>query len=141
MSSMLLPGPDDAANPLRPPAGQANQQRRRASSGKKRRRSRGTGQIPTAEQCLAMLNHLAALVALGTISTAQAGVLRSIYQTILQHHSRQATPTPQALGGAELLDKLRADPELVNLLEPLLPDDLLAELLEEPGEDPRDESV
>jgi beta-phosphoglucomutase-like phosphatase (HAD superfamily) len=132
MSPNLLPTPNDDDSSSRADASEGRSKRRRRGA---RQKSQSQEPIPGANDCLRLLHRLGGMVALGLITPSQAGVLRGIYQTILQHHQRRESAPQQAFGGAEFMDKLRADPDLVNLLAPFLTNDQLNELLGEGGPD------
>lgn len=125
----LIPNPEDGNS-----ASRGSAKRKKKSRSRGPHRTAGQHKTLTAEQCLMLLQQLAGIVALGLISTPQANVLRSIYQAMLSYHQRlQATPGRQALGGAEMLAKLRADPDLVNMLAGFLTQDQLDQLFEDDG--------
>jgi hypothetical protein len=114
-TELLLPSPGDE-DPHDGPA------RGAADSGAAGARQRRAPHIPSAEECLAALAHLAGLVALGILRPAQANAIRGSYREILQHHGRShARGSAQAaVSDADLLDLVRTNPALLNLLEPLL---------------------
>jgi hypothetical protein len=95
------------------------------------RSSRGGAKPPIAseEDCLAALSRLPALNLAGMIDVRQANAYRAIYATILQHgQRRQASPTT-AFDHPVLLELLRRDPSLANLLEPLLSQEQIARMM------------
>jgi hypothetical protein len=92
------------------------------------RRRRGDLSFATEEDCLAALSRLPGLITMGLITTAQANAIRGTYATILQHHhhSAQGDAAQQTLADEDVLTMLRANPELLNMLEPFLTDDQIA---------------
>jgi len=65
------------------------------------------------------------------LTTRQADSLRGIYNTILQYHHRQ--PAGKVAGSVDqsrLVEILQKNPELVNLLEPVLTDEQIDMVLQ-----------
>ncbi len=134
MSELSVPKPPDDADPNRSPDAK--------SRGRSKSRRRGPQPstalpIPTAEECLQRLAHLASLVALGVLTPAQSNSMAASFREILRHHER--AETGMANSGAANLD-VRAlaalDPDLINMLAPMLSRqqlDLLMERSEEGG--------
>lgn len=90
-------------------------------SGQNERTQRSRQAVPDEEQCLAALNKLPGLVALGILKPAQANAIRATYSEILRHHQRnQSRENQQGPASVDLLDAIRKQPELISLLEPLL---------------------
>ena len=112
------PQPDDDAN-----AGSAHQeepgaQRRTRRDGRDRRAS-----IPSAEECLAALNQLTGAVALGLVKPAQAATIRANYAEILKYHRSQGqAATGPVVADADVLELLRQDRRLLEIMEPFLTD-------------------
>jgi hypothetical protein len=111
----------------------------RSDSRASHKRRRRKGRILSREECLAMLSVMPDLVTLKYISTAQANTNRAILRTILQEcHGPQPT-TATATANDDLLRTLREQPELLEMIEPLLSDDTFDMLMkgfkedDEPG--------
>jgi hypothetical protein len=91
---------------------------------------RGRPRIASEENCLAALTQLGSLATLGMLTTAQVNAIRGIYSTLLQYHQRQQSGPARTVGNEqELVRQLRKNPELANLLEPLLTKEQIEMLL------------
>jgi len=116
-----------------------------AGSDKTRRRK--AGQIYDADDCLRGLTQLPGLIALGMIRANDANAMRAAYGVILQHHQRaQTAGVASAISDADVMKVLRTNPEMLNLLAPLLTDAQLELALkqsadEEPNAEQTDEQV
>jgi hypothetical protein len=100
-------------------------------------RSRAS-RVRSIEECLQALDQLAGMIALGIIRPAQANAIRGVLHEIIAQHRQAATSDASvaALDG-DLLARLREDPSLMNLLEPLLTTDQIATLLGGSSDDRR----
>jgi hypothetical protein len=106
-----------------------------------RRRGNKSSQIPDADACLHALAAMPGLIAMGMVSTAQANAISRIYNSILQHHDRtHAAGEQRAMLGGELMDHLRANPQLVHLFEPLLTDEQMDLLMEDAADGSADKT-
>ena len=86
-------------------------------------RPRAKPRIASEEECLAGLSQLPGLLTLGVIAPKLADSMRGAFNSILQHYRHQpAGKVTNALDQPRLQEIVRANPELVNLLEPLLTD-------------------
>lgn len=109
-SSVAKDGPETSADE---PSESHRQPRGQAGSAKRR--------IASEEDCLAALSQLPALVTMGLVDLKQANAYKGIYAVILQHYQRkQANSDRPILDQPGLADLLRKNPDLANLLEPLL---------------------
>lgn len=89
----------------------------------------------SAEDCLATLSSLPGLVALGTLTTAQANAIRATCMAILQQqHQQRDSSVRQGAAGDALVEALIRHPDLADLLEPMLTSDQLARLLKKAQE-------
>jgi hypothetical protein len=86
--------------------------------------------VRTIDECLEALNQLPGMVAMGIIRPSQANAIRAVLHEIIAQHRHAATSDASvaALDG-DLLARLRQDPRLMNLLEPLLTTDQIAALM------------
>lgn len=128
MSQPLLPAPDDDAENRRRDDGEPRhdeQQHSRAGDNDRQQR------IPSENECLAGLSRLTELLLARFVTPAQANAIRANLTTILQHH-RQQRATHDRGGVADqdaLAEQLARQPELANLLEPLLSKELIAAIM------------
>ncbi len=120
MSNSLIPAPDGAE-----PQKTGDEQSQRSSHGDGNARRRQQRQpkkpsIPSLEDCLLAFARLAGLVAMGLLKPAQASVIRAAYREILQYHTAKAKELEKGLSNADVLEFLRKDPKMLDLLAPLL---------------------
>ncbi|HVW01785.1 MAG TPA: hypothetical protein VHB77_15645, partial [Planctomycetaceae bacterium] len=101
----------------------------RSSDGSRGERARRTRWVMSEEQILEALTSLAQLVVLGHMSERKANVLRGIYTTMLQHLSRVRSGGASVTETPELREQLRQNPDLANILAPLLSPEVIDELL------------
>lgn len=93
-------------------------------------RGRGKPRAASEDDCLAALSQLVPLNMAGMIDVRQTNSFRGVYATILQYYQRKrGSGAPAGLDQPGLVDILSAHPELANLLEPLLPDEQIANLM------------
>ena len=139
MSDMIESAPSDARAPAAPSVSRPDEGPggpERCSQGRSARP--GAKQpIESAEDCLAALGRLPALNMLGVLSEKQINAFKGVYSTMLQYYQRQqATPRSANLEEAGILEALRRNPMLANLLEPVLSqeqiDSLMAQARDEP---------
>jgi hypothetical protein len=133
MSSLSLPPPE---GPGKGNSGKSDSGAPQGSAGSHRERGRGkASKIHDVDACLSALSALPGLVAMGMVSPSQANAISRVYSTILQHHQKTAAVRDQGVRvEGELLDLLRADPRLVNLLEPLLTDEQMEAFFRSAGD-------
>ena len=94
--------------------------------------------IASEQDCLAALSQLPALVTMGLVDIKQANAYKGIYSVILQHyHKKQTGADRPTLDQPGLADLLRKNPDLANLLEPLLSLDQIEALMRQ-GDDGAD---
>jgi len=94
--------------------------------------------VRSIDECLELLDRLPGMVALGIISPAQANAIRGvIHEIIAQHRHAAASDASVVPLDGDLLARLREDPRLMNLLEPLLTTDQIATLLGGSSDDRR----
>jgi hypothetical protein len=111
-------------------SGDPNRQGEPDRSGPQRRSRRRA--IPSVEDCIKMLFELAGLMTMGMIGPAQGNAVRGAIRDALQFQLRAqgaTAPTASAPLQAELLEQLRNNPQLLNLLEPLLSEEQIAAIL------------
>lgn len=79
--------------------------------------------IASRDEIMQRLESVAGLVAIDVLKPQQANVMKGIYHTLLQEHARGQSSAAQA-GGIDdaMLPRLQTQPELLNLLTPLLTD-------------------
>jgi hypothetical protein len=96
------------------------------NSGSRRRET-----VRDREWILNALAALAGLVAIGTIKPAKANAIRACYDSMLKgSQSNEQQSTAEVLSNAQLLEAMRLDPEVFNLLEPLLTDEQIALIMQ-----------
>lgn len=102
------------------------QQRRRGRPG-----GRPRNRLLTVEELLLNLAQLAGAVAMGIFSPAQANTIKSVYAELLRHQTRpgERGATGQRLAPAALAELVRRDPQVADLIAPLLDEDQLAVLM------------
>jgi hypothetical protein len=96
---------------------------------KQRRDDKRDPWIMSEAQLLQALASLAQLVVLRHIDPKQANVLRGIYTTLLNHARHTRGAATGVAESEELREQLRQNPDLANILAPLLSPDLIDELL------------
>lgn len=94
---------------------------------------------PSEEQCLAALAKLAGLVILGYVRARDAIAVRSMFSEILRwHRASKSGGEARRIDDADLRSMLRTNPELANLLAPLLTDDQIDLMFRMNGEQDAD---
>ena len=87
--------------------------------------------VPTQQECMRALGRLPILITLKVISTQQANAIRGTYQTVLNEiHRSTSDGGTAAVADDNVIALLKANPELLNLVEPLLTDQQVRDLLE-----------
>jgi hypothetical protein len=123
MSISLIPGPG-AAEPDKNGHEQAQGGDRRDAAGADRDHHHqgrpGKSTIPSPDDCARAIAQLAGLVAMGMLKPAQANAIRAAFRDILHHHRTKAKEADKSVSNADVMDLLRHDPKLLNLLAPLL---------------------
>jgi hypothetical protein len=114
-----LPGPELEPDPEPEPqaaAGTSRRTRRRAT--------------PSIEDCLYQLSQLPGLIATGLLTSAQANAISRALTAILAYHAQAQASTPSgAQLDVDLRARLRDDPQLMHMLEPLLSDEQISLLM------------
>lgn len=104
-------------------------------------RARGAGnRIPTRDEILEQLFKLNGLVAMSYVSTAKATVMQRGLRIILDSLTRSSAGGPSVVSNESLADLCRADPKILDLLEPFLTDDQFRLLMEQCREDTNDKT-
>jgi hypothetical protein len=99
------------------------------------RRARKRPAIPSVEEIMATLVELNGLVLTGLVSTDKAIVINRNLRTVLDAQLKKRHGEPTREVGAGLVDLCRANPSVLNLLEPFLTEDQLKCLLDQIRED------
>jgi prophage DNA circulation protein len=120
MSDKALVPSDDSASE-HDAHGDADTQRDSRAKGSKT-------QIPSRDDCMQALAQLPGLIAMKVLTPAQASAIRSTYQALLAELGRQQGSMSQ-LADDQVLQILRQQPELLQILEPLLTDEQIAVVL------------
>lgn len=116
------------------PRAQRGHRRSRQSQNRNRSRGRNAGHrpLPTVEELIHTLNSLPKLIALGILQPAQANAIRSMIDSMLRALNSGNGRADSGRGPILPIDRLRelldVHPEFADLLEPLLGDDVLAQL-------------
>jgi hypothetical protein len=106
---------------------------------REKNRRGNAGQIFGEDDCLRGLSQLPGLVALRLIRPAESNAMRGAYAELLRHHDRsQSTPAAAAINEVDVVETLRAHPELLKTFEPFLTDEQLQMVLKQ---SPNDEQV
>ncbi|MEX2142015.1 MAG: hypothetical protein WD894_22300 [Pirellulales bacterium] len=136
MSELSIPKPPDDAS-----AKGSNDASSRGRSKSRRRGPQASAAppIPTAEECLQKLAHLPSLVALGVLTPAQSNSMAAAFREILRHHQRAESGTANSgVANLDVLAIAARDPNLINMLAPMLSKqqlDLLMERQEDRSDD------
>ncbi len=120
--STMIPGPDTAeAAKTGNQEAQGNNNSGTADDDRSQRHehSKKTG-IPSENDCLRAIAQMAGLVALGLLEPAQANSARASFRELLAHYRGRAREAEKGLSNANVMDVLRQDPKLLDLLAPLL---------------------
>ena len=84
------------------------------------------------------LDQLPGMVATGVIAPAQANAIRGALRDVIAVHQRNAGASPMAATiDRDMLERLRHDPQMMNMMAPLLTPDQIAELMGSTTDDPR----
>ena len=139
MSALMLPGPDDSGTgKIGCEHGQGescdNAAGARASRRRRQRHSKKPG-VPSENDCLLAIAQVAGLVAMGLLKVGQANAIRAAYRDILSHHKGKAKEAEKSLSNSDVMDLLKKDPKLVNLLAPLLTSEQLDMVMNAGDED------
>jgi hypothetical protein len=121
MSTVLptgLPSPENSATDGRESTSQS------ASAGRSR------FPVRSVEECLSMLDQLPGMIATRLITPSQANSIRSAINDILAFHQRSlGGSATKAVLDSDLLARLRREPQLMNMLAPLLTAEQIATLM------------
>jgi hypothetical protein len=122
-----LPSPSDE-----PTGGQTGFDPRH-SNGQPRHRT-----VRSAAECLAALDQLAGMVAMGLVTPARANTIRALMHEILAYHQRSASGPSAAIPmDGEMVERLRNDPKLLNMMAPLFTAEQIAMLMGASTDGPR----
>jgi hypothetical protein len=98
----------------------------------RKQRRRKSGQVLNKQKCLEGLSHLPSLLATGFIKPPVANSMCGVYRELLSHHQQAeragAGPTVE---NADVMALLRADPNILAMIEPFLTDDQLELIMRE----------
>jgi hypothetical protein len=123
MSTLMIPGPGGAE-----PEKTGNEQAQGNSSGHgasnggsdyHRPHAKKPG-IPSESDCVLAIAQVAGLAAMGLLKVGQANAVRAAYRDILMYHKGKAKEAEKSLSNSDVMELLRKDPKLLNLLAPLL---------------------
>ena len=89
----------------------------------------GQSDIPSEEDCLRAIAHVARLAALGMLKPAVANTIRSSFRDILQHYKSKAKEAEKNVANADVLEAVRNDPKMLGLLEPFLTQDMINSIM------------
>jgi hypothetical protein len=120
MSNLMIPGPGGAEPEKTGDEDTHGSSRDNGSARGRQQCHPPKPSIPSPEDCLRAFAQIAGLVAMGILKPAGANAIRSAYREILQHHKAKAKEAEKSLTNADVMDLLRKDPKLLNLLAPLL---------------------
>lgn len=87
------------------------------------RRRSSKPSIPSHDDCLKALGQLPGMIVMGILTPSQGNAIRSCYQEIIKSYQQQTPNTKPKIDNSYVLDLLQKDPQLLNLLEPLLTHD------------------
>jgi hypothetical protein len=123
-----LPAPSD-----KPQNGQEDHDPARPETGRTRQR-----RVRSAAECLQALDQLAGLLALGLVPPAQANAIRATLHEILAHHRSSSDSSSNARPmDRDMLERLRNDPKLMNMMASQLTADQIAYLMGDPTDGDR----
>ena len=98
------------------------------------RQPRSAAQSP--DDILTALGQIPGLITMGLITTAQANAIRGVYSTMLQRHQHVGRSRDQAhLDDADVMQLLRENPSMLNMLSPLLTDQQIAAVMQQSDDD------
>ena len=104
-------------------------------SGAGGQRGRPQAELPTRDGCLRTLNSLQGLVALKIVKPAEANSIRSINDSILRQLHQSPSSPSSLVSDQNLVAILRAQPELLRFIEPLLTYEQVEMLMREVTDD------
>lgn len=140
MNEMLEPNQpnegDQTSAPVKPPS---DDQAGPEGAGRERKPRGAVRQIASEEECLAALTRLPGLNLARVIDDRQTNAFKGIYVAILQHHARKQASPRAVLEQPGLIEALRRNPELANLLEPLLSDEQIEALMSQTRDAPEND--
>ena len=136
MNEIAKPGDAGDEEPRKPDGSQRTRGKKRKAS-----RPRQADSILSEAQCLAGLSRLPGLLAFNMIKADKSNAMLGAFREILRHHSSAKDPGRNAgIVDDDMLAVLRKNPELFQLLEPLLTDEQI-ELILNDEQDGKDEEV
>jgi hypothetical protein len=113
----------DGLIPFPPDKSQGEKQHKRRGQKSRRRKA---GQVMGQRECLEALSRLPGLLMMGIIEPTKSNAICSVLKAILSQHQIEHSKTSgSGLNGFDIIGVLRARPDLMSLLEPLLTDDQL----------------
>ncbi len=86
-------------------------------------RGRQRKPLPTVEEILQQLLQLNSAVAIGAMSTKEAGLIHKNLRIVLQTQMKRASREDTGPSQEALVDLCRKDPQALNLIEPFLTDE------------------
>jgi hypothetical protein len=124
--------PSGAPNPDDPTGSNVPPEPKKESPQSEQPRPRNTGQILGEQQCVAGLSQLPGLLAIGYMKAPTSNAMRAVYNDLLRYYERTGRDTAQTVQvDADMIAILRENPAMLNMLEPLLTDELLKMVLGE----------
>ena len=93
--------------------------------GQQQHQRAGQPDIPSEEDCLRAIAHVARLAALGMFKPSVANTIRSAFRDIFQYHKSKAKEAEKNVANADVLEAVRNDPKMLGLLEPFLTQDVI----------------
>jgi hypothetical protein len=109
------------------------------ANGRRRRRPRKS-KIFSRDDCLRFLSQLPGLITAEFLTPAEANAIHRVVETLLaESRTPQSTGSPQVLG-KKIICIVRANPELLELLEPLLTDEQIESLMKDVMDDNQPET-
>jgi len=110
---------------------ESNVSRRDPQQSRESGRQRQAGTILDSTGCLQGLSQLPGLIAMGVLKPGQANAMRATFGDILKaHYANQSQRNSQGISNDDLQELLRTNPQMLNLLEPLLNDQQFSAAME-----------
>jgi hypothetical protein len=124
INKLMISGPGDA-EPEKLGNEQSQNGNRRESAGHHGEPRSQRPALPSEADCLLAIARVAGLIAMGFLTPSQGNAVRAAFRDILQHYKGKAKDAQQPVSNADVMDVLRTDPKLLDLLAPLLTPDQL----------------
>jgi hypothetical protein len=128
--------PDGPQEEVRGNTTNSNQSREGASTSSSRRRRKG--HILTPDDCRRMLGQLPSLITLKMISPAQANAITRALQTLLAESRASQASGPAKVADENLIALLRVQPDVLEMVEPLLTDEQVDQIMKGVRDDPNE---